>query len=236
LRQGAHTGRLCSAEILELFTIWYTIYRKVKGKTRRIFDLAPNARGVILSKTADRAYQEIRSQIRGGLLPPGSRLVERSLCREMGMSRTPVREALRRLAAEGLVESRPHRGMMIPQLSDEELDEVFEVGLVLESYMAALATRKSGGKPLNILRRLLNDMREALSGSPPDRLRYVELDQAFHAAIAGLAGNQRLANMLETAMDVRALQQAFCGSMRPCSWPLKAVMTTGRLQPCARIS
>ena len=173
--------------------------------------------------------------------------MERSLCREMGMSRTPVREALRRLAAEGLVESRPHRGMTIPQLSDEELDEVFEVGLVLESYMAALATRKSGGKPVNSLRKLLNGMREALSESPPDRLRYVELDQAFHAAIAELAGNQRLANMLETAMDVRALQQAFsyyvrsiyialCGSMRPCLWPLKAVMTTGRPQPCARIS
>jgi DNA-binding GntR family transcriptional regulator len=162
-----------------------------------------------MSETADRAYREIRDRVRNGLLPPGSRLVERTLCKELGMSRTPVREALRLLAAEGLVESRPNRGMAVARLTEQELDEVFEVGLVLESFIASLATRKAGGRPLEPLRGLLRDMRRVLAARAPDRRRYIELDQQFHSTIAGLAENQRLANMLQTAMDVRVLHQAF---------------------------
>lgn len=162
-----------------------------------------------MSETADRAYREIRDRIRGGHLPPGRRLVERTLCSELDMSRTPVREALRRLAAEGLVESRPHRGMLVARLSGQEIDEIFEVGLVLESFIASLAARKAGGGPIPSLRRLLDEMRRELAKRDADRRRYVELDQQFHAAIAELARNSRLASMLNTAMDVRVLHQAF---------------------------
>jgi DNA-binding GntR family transcriptional regulator len=162
-----------------------------------------------MSETAERAYREIRDRIRGGQLPPGSRLVERTLCTELGMSRTPVREALRLLAAEGVVESRPNRGTVVARLSEQEIDEVFEVGVVLESFMASLAARKAGGQSVPALRKPLEAMREVLAARRPNRRRYVELDQQFHAAIAGLARNPRLANMLKTAMDVRVLHQAF---------------------------
>lgn len=162
-----------------------------------------------MSETADRAYREIRSRIRSGLLPPGSRLVERTLCKELGMSRTPVREALRLLAAEGLMENRPNRGMVVSRLSEQELDEVFEVGVVLESFIASLATRKAGDGPVESLRELVREMRQVLQAAKPDRRRYVELDQQFHAAIAALAHNPRLSTMLKTVMDVRVLHQAF---------------------------
>lgn len=162
-----------------------------------------------MSAVADRAYREIKTRIQDGSLPPGERLVERSLCAALGMSRTPVREALRVLTAEGWVTSRPRRGMVVAGLSREELEEIFEVGVVLEAFVASLAARKAGGSDLKPLKTLLKEMAAVLDSRAPDRAAYVELDRRLHAEIAGLAGNKRVASLLQAAMDTRALFQAF---------------------------
>ena len=74
-----------------------------------------------MSAAAEKAYEAIYQSIRQGVIPPGTRLIERQLCQELAISRTPVREALRRLTAEGLVENRPNRGVIVSQLSEAEL-------------------------------------------------------------------------------------------------------------------
>ena len=162
-----------------------------------------------MSQVADKAYRELKSRIQGGQFQPGQRLVERSLCDELGMSRTPVREALKILTTEGLVTTRPRRGMVVSKLSAEEVDEIFEFGLVLEAFIASLAAKKADEKRLIVLNNILNDMQNLLSSDDPDKSRYIELDRLFHVQIAAAAANERLTRMLRQTMDNRVLHQAF---------------------------
>lgn len=162
-----------------------------------------------MSEASDRAYSEIRRAIKCGKLLPGDRLVERTLCAELEMSRTPVREALSRLTAEGVVTRRPHRGMVVAEIKPEELEEIFEVGLLIESYMTRLAASKILDNSLEKLRKILDEMHQALAGSDPDTARYIDLDHQFHQLIATSAGNQRLLALWRSSMDARVLYQAF---------------------------
>lgn len=162
-----------------------------------------------MSEMADRAYQQLRDRIQNGALHPGARLVERTICAELGMSRTPVREALRLLTAEGWVTSRPRRGMIVTRLRPEEIGEIFEFGTVLESFLASLAARKGTAADRARLQRVVADMERALAGEPADLAAYIELDRDFHALIAHMAGNRRLANMLKAVMGSYVLYQAF---------------------------
>lgn len=162
-----------------------------------------------MSDSAEKAYREIYRRICNGQLVPGARLVERQLCAELAVSRTPVREALRRLTAEGLVESRPRRGVVVSQLSPQELREVFEVGVVLESFCASLAARNAGGQPIPALRVLVDEMALALASESPDVPAYIELDHRFHLTVAQLTGNQRVLGLLKSTTDLRVLSQAF---------------------------
>lgn len=162
-----------------------------------------------MSVAAEKAYEAIYQSIRQGVILPGARLVERQLCNELAISRTPVREALRRLTAEGLVENRPRRGVVVSQLSDADLAEVFEVGVGLESTVAGVAARKSGRVAQLVLRRLLTNMREVLAQEPIDAASYASLDHAFHMAIAESTGNSRLVTMLRSTCDLRVLSTAF---------------------------
>ena len=163
----------------------------------------------MMSAAAEKAYEAIYQSIRQGAIPPGTRLIERQLCQELAISRTPVREALRRLTAEGLVENRPHRGVIVSQLSQAELAEVYEVGVVLESTVAGVAARNCGRTAQLVLRRLLTDMRAVLANEMIDPAQYVALDHAFHMAIAESTGNRRLVTMLRSTCDLRVLNTAF---------------------------
>ena len=101
-----------------------------------------------MSSAAEKAYEAIRDGIVGGVLPVGGRLREEELAGSIGVSRTPVREALRRLDAEGLVEFSPRRGAQVASWSDQDLDEIFGLRAVLESYGASLAATRIGGDAL----------------------------------------------------------------------------------------
>lgn len=160
---------------------------------------------------ADRALEELRTRILRGDLRPGERLVERTLCAEMDMSRTPVREALRALTAEGLVTTRPHCGMVVADLDPREIEEIFEFGVVLEGFIASLAARKARPADCDTLRDLVADMQAVLATEPLDPTAYLDLDQRFHEAIAGLAGNPRLASLRRQTLTPRVLTEAFTG-------------------------
>ena len=116
-----------------------------------------------MSKAVDKAYAALRERIFSGALRAGERLKERELCRELDVSRTPVREALRRLEADGLVEIEPRRGGVVAGINAEEASEIYSLGVLLESYAARLAAERATEADLAELDRLLDSVNRLLS-------------------------------------------------------------------------
>lgn len=162
-----------------------------------------------MTVASDTAYQTLRDRIIAGALPPGDRLVERRLCAELGISRTPVREALRQLTAEGLVTNRPHHGMAVAALSPEEIEEIFEFGVVTESFLAGLAASKATPADVRSLQDRLERLRTLVADKTTDPGAYSLQDHRLHAEIARIAGNQRLRGLLQQAMTPVVLSQVF---------------------------
>jgi DNA-binding GntR family transcriptional regulator len=140
-------------------------------------------------------FDELRSRIVSGKLAPGSRLVEDQLAHELGVSRNPVREALRVLEAEGLIQRSPRRGAVVATVSPSEAAKVFEVREPLESLAACLAARKATEAEVAGLRELLGRMAEAMSTAPDALAR---LNTEFHAEVYRIAGSSYLAEVMET--------------------------------------
>lgn len=158
----------------------------------------------------DRAYAQIRELIVAGELAPGSRVHERDISTRLGLSRTPVREAVRRLSSEGLIRSEPHRGAFIEEVDLQMIDEIFDIGAVLESRCARLAVRKMGPGQVSVMADLYGQM-EALLAAPSDdlRARYLELDKAFHGVLIDATGNRQLQAIVRQAISLPVLMRAF---------------------------
>ncbi|MDX9862826.1 MAG: GntR family transcriptional regulator [Rhodospirillales bacterium] len=129
----------------------------------------------------------IRDMITTGELAPGTRISEGDLCRQFEISRTPLREALKVLASEGLVSLRPHRGTFVSEISDEEVTALFEVVGGLERLAAELAAERMSEMDLDELR-MLHDRME-LCHSARERGDYFRVNQQIHDQIVRLAGN-----------------------------------------------
>jgi DNA-binding GntR family transcriptional regulator len=126
-----------------------------------------------MGEAAGRAYHEIRSRIMTGRLAPGAALPERELCVSVGVSRTPVREALRRLNAEGLVSLKVNRTAYVTEIDAAEIDEMFTIGALLGAYAARLAAERASEGHLAALRAVVGRLEEALAKDD------TELRQAF---------------------------------------------------------
>jgi DNA-binding GntR family transcriptional regulator len=105
-------------------------------------------------RAVDRAYEAVRSGIIAGRYLAGARLTEQEIATTVGVSRTPVREALRRLDAEGLVEFTPNLGAVVTTWTEEDSDEIFDLRGMLESYGARRATIRATDEQIAELRRL----------------------------------------------------------------------------------
>jgi DNA-binding GntR family transcriptional regulator len=140
----------------------------------------------------DLATERLRAEILSGELAPGDRIVEDQIRRRYGISRAPLREALRLLAQQGLVEHLPRRGMRVATWSPTDIRQLFEIRHVLERHavLSALPLRDAGGDPLTAVRDRLAEMRAAEERG--DRLAKDDAHRAFHAAVVGLAGNRQL--------------------------------------------
>lgn len=159
-----------------------------------------------MSAASDRAYRMLRDRIFSGEFPAGARLRERQLCAELEVSRTPVREALRRLEAEGLVQIEPRRGGVVRGIDVDEAAEIFALGTVIESFAARTAAEKATPAALEELRGLLAEMTEVLGdGGEACRPRYMKLDNAFHRCIAEMCQSRRLVAALRQVVGVPAL-------------------------------
>jgi DNA-binding GntR family transcriptional regulator len=160
--------------------------------------------------SAERALDELRELILVGALPSGSRLGEVELAERLGVSRTPVREALSRLAAEGLVEISPNRGARVATWTVAELEGVFDLRLSLEPQLTAFSVPNAAAADVEELDDLAHRMVEVGSPGPRQDLdALVPLNRAFHGRLVALAGHPALATALAAAIHPPIVRRNF---------------------------
>lgn len=156
---------------------------------------------------ADELRLALADDIVCGLLVPGAGLDETELARRFGVSRTPVREAIRQLAASGLVEVRAHRGAVVARPSEERLLGMFEAMAELEALCAGLAAERMTAQERRALETLHEELRALIHGGDPQG--YHEINEAFHSAIYAGAHNDYLAELaLATRLRVAPFRRA----------------------------
>ncbi len=142
-----------------------------------------------------KVYKIITERILSGVLAPGVRLTEEELATELGVSRTPVREAMKRLAHDELVELLPRRGMYVKKLSREDVAETYEIRMGLEGLAIFLAT---GLIPDDELARLRDELEFATEELTAGRVEaWLGFDTKFHSLVVDNCGNKRLQKMLD---------------------------------------
>ena len=148
--------------------------------------------------TADAAYQALRQGILQGDLAPGERLRSDALANDLRVSRTPVREALRKLEAEGLVE-RAGSGLIVREFSEKDLTELFYVREALEGMAARLAAENATPGEIDEIREMLDDMEAVRQRGDVAALR--PLTGEFHQLICRAAHNERLLQSLKSLLE-----------------------------------
>lgn len=159
--------------------------------------------------------EQLRDMIISGALPPGERVLERRLCDSLGVSRTPLREALKVLAAEGLVALLPNRGAMVTGLSLAELDEVVEVMAPLESLIGELAAARAGPEDLAEIERRHTAMVEARGKG--ELGAYFKFNQAIHVRIIEATGNPSLLAAW-MGFNIRIQRYRYMANLDPQRW------------------
>jgi DNA-binding GntR family transcriptional regulator len=146
------------------------------------------------------AYNHLRDRILMGELPGNTRLIPAEIAAQLGLSRMPVREALRQLAAEGFVSMKPNRAAFVRYLSAAEVDELFEIRAMLESMAVRHVIPNLTPKVLTEL----NAQKEAMQRADRDPTRWIQLHDAFHQTICEISNRPRLT--AEIARIRRAVQ------------------------------
>lgn len=151
------------------------------------------------SRTDD-AYTKLKAEILENRLPPGFQATEPEIALRLGMSRTPVREALLRLEADGLVAMKPRRGARVLPLSIDDMREIYEILTALEPEAAAeLAKRRPDARELKPLSDATNDMEKALGNDDLDA--WAAADDRFHRELLVLHDNKRLTDFVMSMFD-----------------------------------
>ncbi len=153
----------------------------------------------------ERAYRHIHAKLRTGALAPGRRVSDRSLAAEIGISKTPVREAIRQLEHEGLLEAVPRFGTVVRAPDRREIEELYELREALESYAVACAAERRTAGDLDALDKLLDEIaavsvqrlasgKRALEGAL--LRRFLAADMGFHLRLIEAAGNRKIRKVL----------------------------------------
>lgn len=140
--------------------------------------------------TGQTAYQAVYDMIASGVLEPGDRLRETDLAERIGLSRTPIREAIRRLEAEGIVSHEPRVGAVVKSLSQQEIVELYEMRIMLETSAAEMAAKHASLAETRTLETLNSKMLDAKD----DPAKVAELNRQFHTCIVSAARNRYLAS------------------------------------------
>ena len=150
----------------------------------------------------------LRAAIVQGTVKPNQRLVEETLAQELGVSRTPIREALRRLEAEGLIEFESQKGARVRPVSVQELTELYELRILLEGHAARLAAKKITASELDALKKNTDEFLAILNqanarGQQIQRL--IELNNEFHTRILQCSRNRHLIRVAKSLLESNAL-------------------------------
>lgn len=145
-------------------------------------------------------YEELKMQILKGQIVPGTRMMEVEMAEEMGVSRTPIREAIRKLEKEGLVTIEPRKGAYASQISTKDMVDILEVRQNMEglaAYYAAMRMNEDQKKKLAEIAEAYN--KAVIENNTPDMIKY---DTAFHHLIVEGSGNKMLVHMIEQLQEL----------------------------------
>ena len=169
---------------------------------------SPAAMAGATSAMTRRAYDAVRQSILNGELAPGTWLREPAVATSLGLSRTPVREALRMLAAEGVVELVHNRGARVAEWTAADIDEIYRLRALLEGHGAALAARDATAAQVAQLRQLAERYERAVDDEAQAPGLSVQCNNAFHATVIAASGSSRLQTLLDVVTSVPLVTQA----------------------------
>lgn len=159
---------------------------------------------------AERVHDAVKNGILAGDFAAGTFLREEAVAGQLAVSRTPVREAFRRLVSEGWLEAAPNRGARVVEWTESDVDEVFELRAALEPLMARRAAQRICAARLRSLETLAGDMeRLAVEDSATARDQITGLNQQFHAHIAEAAESPRIHRILQGVVQVPVARRSF---------------------------
>jgi len=135
-----------------------------------------------------KVYRVLKESIVKGFLEPGTKLLENKIAEEMHVSRTPVREAMQKLVAEGFVKTTPNQTMVVTEVSPDDVKEVLQIRGVLEGLAAHITAKKINGQEIDELEKIIAQM--SLYITKKDLLSYCKVDDEFHDLILNICGNK----------------------------------------------
>jgi len=148
---------------------------------------------------SQKVYRALKTEIIKGSLKPGTKLSEGKIAEQMGVSRTPVREALKELAAEGFVKMNPNQAVAVSNASVEDVQEVLQIRGVLEGLAARLTTKTINEEEIKELEKYQKRMEQYTNKD--DVLAFSEMDAEFHELILNICGNNRLIQIRKNLSD-----------------------------------
>ena len=155
-----------------------------------------------MSKAAAKAYTAIRENILSGAFPPGAHLKEEELAEVCGVSRTPIRDALRNLAADLYVTIVPNHGTFVNDWSMGDIEDIFSLRAMLEGYAARRAATRATPEQIAQMRTYCERIEVALNQRPDmDTTAFLEANRALHQTVTDAADSERLALMLNRLVE-----------------------------------
>lgn len=155
-----------------------------------------------MAKAVDVAYRAIREGILSGQYAQGSHITAQQLAGASGLSRTPVREAMRRLHSEGLIRFIPNRGAFVSSWTEDEIQQVYELRILLESFAAQEAAKRVSQEQVDRLRTLAIEMRDFVTEEVVDFTAVARVNDEFHKLVLEACGNVRLRDLLAAIVEV----------------------------------
>jgi DNA-binding GntR family transcriptional regulator len=163
-----------------------------------------------MKQGANKAYEVLRQRLIGGHYQPGTQLKEEPLAKELGLSRTPVRTALKRLVADGLATADAGQGIHVSQWTEWDIEETFQLRMLLEPYAASLAATRGGDELVEKLKASNQQMEAAMHKRGEESVAQIQqANRSFHRALLDASGSPRLRAILETMIDMPIIMRSF---------------------------
>ena len=155
----------------------------------------------IQKSIVDIAIEHIRSNIINGTIRVNEKVSMREIAKELNISRTPIREAIRKLESEGLIELLPRRGFIIKKYSSKKIEEIYEVRRVLETYAIRLACKNIGEKDIEKLKKLNHDLTLTFKEKRQNLMKLKKINEEFHFAIFKASHNETVCEIIQNLWE-----------------------------------